>query len=169
MKELLEKLTSYNIFNCLLPGIVFAVLATKLTRYSFIQSDIAMGVFVYYFIGLVISRLGSLILEPFLKGIKFVRFAKYEEFLSAKEKDSTLDTLSETNNSYRTFCAVFSSLLLLSGYEKLEAKMTFLSHRGSFIIVVLLFVMFLFAYRKQTAYIVKRVARQSERGKATSA
>lgn len=67
MKEILDKLTSYNLFNYLLPGVVFAVLASKVTRFTLIQQDLVAGAFLYYFIGLVISRFGSLILEPILK------------------------------------------------------------------------------------------------------
>ena len=67
MKELLDKLSSYNIFNYLLPGILFSVLASKTTELNLIQIDIILGVFVYYFIGLIISRIGSLIIEPILK------------------------------------------------------------------------------------------------------
>ena len=66
MKDLLEKLSSYNIFNYLLPGIVFVALADALTSFHFVQQDIVIGVFVYYFIGLIISRLGSIVIEPIL-------------------------------------------------------------------------------------------------------
>ena len=49
MKELLAKLSSYNLFNYLLPGILFVVIAEELTKFSFIQEDLVLGVFVYYF------------------------------------------------------------------------------------------------------------------------
>lgn len=77
MKDILEKLTSYNLFNYLLPGAIFAVIAEHVTRFSFKQQDIIIGAFVYYFIGLVISRVGSLVIEPILKWVGFVRFAEY--------------------------------------------------------------------------------------------
>ena len=67
MKDLLEKISSYHFFNYLLPGILFAVVAQYTTVYDFLQKDIIIGAFVYYFIGLVISRVGSLLLEPILK------------------------------------------------------------------------------------------------------
>jgi hypothetical protein len=69
MKDLIEKLSSYNLFNYLFPGVIFAVISEKMTSYSFLQDDIIVGVFVYYFIGLVVSRFGSLFLEPVLKKI----------------------------------------------------------------------------------------------------
>ena len=102
MKELLDKLSSYNIFNYLLPGILFSVIASKVTELNLIQSDIVIGVFLYYFVGLIISRLGSLIVEPILKKVKFLKFAEYTDFVKVSEKDKKLEILSESNNMYRT-------------------------------------------------------------------
>ena len=78
MKDLLDKISSYNLFNYLLPGVLFALLADGLTSYTFIQSDIVVGIFLYYFMGLVISRVGSLAIEPILKK------RLYEDILSKR-------------------------------------------------------------------------------------
>ena len=67
MKDLLDKLSSYNLFNYLFPGVLFAAFGDRLTSYSLLIDDIMIGFFIYYFIGLVISRLGSLFLEPLLR------------------------------------------------------------------------------------------------------
>ena len=80
MNALLSKLSSYNLFNYLFPGIIFVILAEGVTDYSLIQEDIAIGAFLYYFIGLVVSRFGSLMIEPFLKKVSFLRFADYKNF-----------------------------------------------------------------------------------------
>lgn len=157
MKDLLDKLSSYNIFNYLLPGILFAVFASKLTIYTFVQSDIILGVFVYYFIGLVISRFGSLVIEPLLKKIVFVQFAPYADFISASRKDDKIDILSEVNNMYRTLCSLFILLLLLLGYQSLQLHIPVLGRWNPYIATVLLILMFLLSYRKQTDYVRKRV------------
>ncbi len=164
MKDLIDKLSSYNIFNYLLPGIVFVVLAETLTSFSFIQKDVILGVFLYYFIGLVISRIGSLVIEPLLKLTKFVRFTQYSEFVSAAKADPKLDLLSEANNMYRTFCSLFLSLLLLKGYELLALLYPSVGRRYAVVAVVLLLCLFGFSYRKQTAYITKRVRTPLEKG-----
>jgi hypothetical protein len=54
MKELLDKISSYNLFNYLLPGVLFATLAEYLTSYHLVQDDLVVGAFVYYFMGLVV-------------------------------------------------------------------------------------------------------------------
>jgi len=169
MKELLDKITSYNLFNYLLPGVLFAVLATKFTRFSLIQPDIIVGAFVYYFIGLVISRLGSLLLEPFLKLVRFVKFADYDKYVAACKVDEKIDVLSEQNNSYRTLAAVFACLLLVKAYEMLESRVAFLTHRGTLVAIALLLMMFLLSYRKQTKYITKRVKAATGDDKAKAA
>lgn len=163
MKDLLDKLSSYNIFNYLLPGIIFVVLAEKLTSFSFVQKDIVLGVFLYYFIGLVISRIGSLFIEPILKKLKFITFAPYSGFVSASKEDAKLDTLSEVNNMYRTFCSLFMFLIILKCYELISTKYPVGAGWHSEMLAIGLLALFLFAYRKQTKYITKRVAALTEK------
>ena len=157
MKELLDKLSSYNIFNYLLPGVVFAALTGDLIPYPVSERDILKSAFLYYFVGLVISRFGSLIIEPLMKRLSLVKFAAYKDFVAASKKDEKLEVLSEVNNTYRTFCSLFTLLLLLKLYMLVEERVPYLKEWNATILVVLLLVMFLFSYRKQTAYITKRI------------
>jgi len=158
MNELLTKLSSYNVFNYLLPGVLFAILADDVIHYPIIQKDIVMGAFLYYFVGLVVSRFGSLIIEPILKWLTFVRFAAYSEFVTASQKDPKLEVLSEVNNTYRTLASLFSLLLLLKLFMKIEERFPGLREWNWTTVAVLLLLMFLFSYRKQTSYITKRIA-----------
>jgi len=158
MNELLAKLSSYNVFNYLLPGIVFAILAGDIIHYPIIQKDIVTGAFFYYFVGLVVSRFGSLIIEPLLKWLRFVNFADYKDFVAASQKDAKLDVLSEVNNTYRTLASLISLLLLVKLYMKIAERLPRLNEWNWTALAVLLLVMFLFSYRKQTSYITKRIA-----------
>ena len=162
MNELLSKISSYNIFNYLLPGIIFAVLADDMIRYPLVQRDIFIGAFLYYFLGLVVSRFGSLIIEPVLKRLSFVRFANYSDFVTALKKDSQLEVLSEVNNTYRTLCSLFSLLLLLKLYTYIQRSFPLVKDWDATVLAVLLLVMFLFSYRKQTSYITRRIKADGE-------
>lgn len=159
MKEILDKISSYNLFNYLLPGILFVTIANKLTSYSFIEieSNLIIAGFVYYFIGLVVSRFGSLIIEPALKKISFLKFTDYKEFISASKKDPKIDLLSESNNMYRTFSSMLILLVLLKLYELIELKFQMLKNWNPYILIGLLLIMFLYSFRKQTTYITKRI------------
>ena len=157
MKELLDKLSSYNIFNYLFPCVVFAGIASKLTTFNFIQQDILVGAFLYYFIGLIISRIGSIFIEPFLKFIRFLKFAEYSKFVKASKADTKIDVLLEVNNMYRTICSIFLCLILLKIYDNASTKWTFLNDYKIEIVTSLLMPLFLFSFRKQTNYITKRI------------
>jgi len=186
MKELLDKLSSYNLFNYLLPGPIFVaasrpitshtfrdeniapdnllnyllpgaiLVATSrgITSHTFRDENIAIELFLVYFIGMVISRLGSLTIEPAMKKVKFIKFAPYKEFVRASLKDTRIDLLSEQNNTYRTLCAVFPALGILKLYD-LAAEGWPRTART--LVLVGLFLLFALAYRKQTEYVRKRI------------
>lgn len=157
MKEVLDKISSYNLFNYLLPGTLFVILLDKITVYSFLQKDIIVGAFVYYFIGSVVSRFGSLVVGPILKKVSFLKFSHYKEYVSASKIDLKIDVLSETNNMYRTFIAMIILLMLLKIYEQIDLKFPALKDWNPYILMFLLLIMFLYAYRKQTEFITKRI------------
>jgi len=157
MKDILDKITSYNLFNYLLPGVLFVVILDQFTPYSLVQEDLVVGAFVYYFVGLVISRFGSLIVEPILKWTSFLEFAQYPDFVTVSKLDTKIEAFSETNNMYRTFVAMFTLLLVLKGYELIALYAPFLNEYALHILTILLFLMFLLSYRKQTTYVRKRI------------
>jgi hypothetical protein len=158
MKDLLDKISSYNIFNYLLPGILFVCLARYLTDYDLIQDNEIIGAFLYYFVGMVVSRFGSLFIEPILKKTSFLKFAEYKEYVTASKKDDKIELLSEVNNTYRTITALFVLLLLSKGYNFLQNLWSIPKEITVLILIVSIFIMFLFSYRKQTNYIAKRIS-----------
>jgi hypothetical protein len=106
----------------------------------------------------VIGRVGSLVIEPTLKALRFVRFADYKDFVAASSADARLEILSEQNNSYRTLCSTFLLLLALKLYEKLSAIFPTITKYQMTVLLAALSVMFLFAYCKESNYITKRIA-----------
>ncbi len=159
MEKVLDRLTSYNIFNYLLPGVLFAVALERLTLYSLTHENIIIAAFVYYFVGLIVSRFGSLVAEPILKWVRFLKFAPYPDFVAAAKEDPKIDALSETNNMYRTFVSAMVLLAVAKGYEWLSYKTPFFAEHGVIIGFFVLFGMLLFSYRKQTSYIRRRIER----------
>ncbi len=157
MKEIIDKLSSYNIFNYLLPGVLFVAIAKYFTEYNFILENDFIGAFFYYFIGMVISRFGSLIIEPILKKFKFVKFSDYSDFISASKKDTKIELFSEVNNTYRTITSMLFLLLILKLYNHCDFQYHFTKGISLCVVIVLVLLMFLFAYRKQTSYINKRI------------
>lgn len=157
MKEIIDKLSSYNIFNYLLPGVVFSAILENYFYYSLTTGNVFSDVFIFYFAGMVISRVGSLIIEPFLKRISFVKFSSYQDYVDACRKDELIEKLSEANNTYRTLLALFFTVFIISGYKLLASYFIFFEENIFTILLIFLFLLFILSYKKQTQYINNRV------------
>lgn len=160
MNEWLTKLSSYNILNNIFPGAIFCFIGSNITNYNLIPQDIISALFFYYFIGMIISRIGSLVVEKFLRWIKFVIFASYNDYIAASKKDAFLKIMSETNNIYRTIISLVLSLIMLKTYSVIEQKHCIYPVVKYIICAVLLLIIFIFAYRKQTNMIRERINSQ---------
>ena len=157
MSELLDKLSSYNLFNYLLPGVVFVFMASRIANRDLLKENIIVELLLCYFVGLVVSRVGSLLIEPILKKVLSLKFAEYKDFVEASRKDAKIELLSEVNNTYRTLCSVFAMLLLVKPYVWAVTMFSFLADWSMTALCSLLLAVFAFSYKKQSSYITKRI------------
>ena len=164
MKAILEKLSAYHIFSYLLPGFLFVILGERLTSFSLIQRSWIVGIVLYYFIGLAISRVGTLIVEPVLERIGFVKDAPYEDYVEVSKSDSKIGILSAQNHLFRTLCTMVMMLIGLKIGEKVIGVLPWGADVYDFIVLVVFFILFLFSYRKQTQELVRRVKHVQQKG-----
>lgn len=158
MDKFLDKISAYQFLNYMIPGTLFLVLVDVLCVYDLPLDNVLLLLFGGYCCGMVLSRIGSLLLEYYLKKWKFVVFAPYADYKDAESKDPKVGVLSTENNMYRTFLATFLTLLLLFGLNLIPCVSKFMHTPWmSLIAIVLLTLLFLFAYRKQTSYVRKSV------------
>lgn len=156
-KDLFDKLTSYNIFNYLLPGAAFCVIAKEISELNLVQDNVVNAFFVYYLVGMIISRVGSIMIEPTLKRVKFIRFAEYSQYVKKSKEDSLLSTLSEQNNTYRTLLTMFVLLLAVGKLDKIKGNLPWLESNMPTVLLISMVILLAFSYRKQTSYIKRRV------------
>lgn len=157
MDKLLEKWSSYNLLNNLIPGSVFCFLLQSICSIDILSDSVVENLFIYYFVGMILSRVGSIVIEPIAKKVKLVSYADYNDYILASKVDPKIDILLETNNLYRTIAACGLLIICVKIYIIAERYFQALSYATSYIIAGLLLVIFLLSYRKQTKYIKKRV------------
>ncbi|WP_419210735.1 hypothetical protein ABRP32_09010 [Providencia manganoxydans] len=155
MDELVKKISSYHIFNYLIPGVIAAFLIDSLFEFSFkfVQDNLLVGFFFYYFLGSIISRVGSLI-SPCIDCIFRIKKTDYKDYIKAEKNDPKIEVLAEINNMYRSFYALFLILNITNitysfTHEKINVLIT--------IFLVISFFIYAFSYKKQTGFIVGRV------------
>lgn len=125
------KVPFYNILNMLLTGLVFVggcififpdkastMLSSDIVKNLGAGPEIIVVVCVFavvYEIGLIINRIGSVVLEPFLKSTNFIQFNDdYTLFNQKKKEYPIMSTLSREYALSRTGAVLFLLLLILS-------------------------------------------------------
>lgn len=154
MNDLVGRIHSYDILNCLYPGCLFSVFCDsniQLHIFDLYNKSIIIAIVLCYFIGMVIDRIGSFFIEKLLC-IPFInfQFSSYEDFIKAKKSDAEIGILSEKNNIYRNMTAFF--LIIIADTLIYGEGFTCIC-----IFYAIMIMLFFSSYIKQSKYIVKRV------------
>lgn len=157
MEKVIDKLESYNIFNFLLPGAVFDYMFEMMFKQNLVSGNIIEDLFMYYFLGMILSRIGSIIIEPVCKKIKWIKYADYKDYINASKKDEMVKVLSEVNNTYRTLFSGGVVLIVMKIYFGLATKLNVNSDVHEIMALIFVVILFAFSYRKQTRYVNNRV------------
>lgn len=155
--KLIEKISAYQILNYIIPGSVLCVLLKHWVEYDIIRYSMVENVIICYFVGMVNSRLGSLVLKKILKKLKFIQEATLEDFIRAEKKDSKLTVLSDINNMFRSMANAMLLLLLAYGFKYIGVIESFVLSNFNWIAMISLLVLLLFSFREQTKAVKKRV------------
>lgn len=157
MSNFFEKIGSYHIVTNLLPGVFFGLTLKLLLGITIPMENIGEEITIYYFMGFVINRISSLIVNPILKKCKLIHEASYSDYLKAAKKDSKIDVLSETNSYLRALLTSSLLLIVILVVQITIWKIEWISSNWKWMSMVFLVLLFLFAYKKQTKFINKRV------------
>lgn len=154
-KALIERISSYQIFNFLYPGL----LITSVLGYKgvFSLDDMHIGFFLLfsYFAGMVASRVGSIIIEELLLWLEWINKPEYKRLNDAKQKENSPVTLQlELCNMFRTLCAS-ALLLLIVAFVQNFVPIGYNTSCTFDLAVFLIFVIFLISFIKQYGYLNK--------------
>ena len=141
MEKVLDKLSSYNIVNNLIPGALFFYFYELFIGRQLPLSNNVEKIIIYYCCGMIISRIGSLVVEPICIKLKIVKYAPKKEYVDATKKDKLIEVLLEVSNLYRT-CAGLALVLIISKlYTYFEQWLNVPTIATVWVIIVLLLIL----------------------------
>lgn len=170
LKLVIDKLSQYNLLTNILPGTVLCIVLAYCIGYNTLITDnlYLQGV-VFYFAGIVTNRFGSLIVEPFLKKIRILKFVPYKDYVKAEKADGKIEILSTENNVFRSYTSLCVLAILALAFRIVEDNTGWLKNCDCeykmMALFVLLLTIFLCSYRKQTSYVNKRINKVLEENK----
>lgn len=160
MEKIIDKLSNYHIVNYIVPGYIF----TKVLAYLL---DLKIGNFtdiiiVSYFVGIVISRISSLLMEKVLYKIFKIKSQPYSLYINASKKDSKIETLTQDLNMYRSFFSAFVTLSIILILKKIYLLLKIDKTLVMWLLLISLSILFAFSYVKQVKFIIERVKNANE-------
>ncbi len=164
MDALLAKLNSYHILSNLFPGAIFYNILIIFFNIKFVEFSFITEICIYYFIGIIFNRIGSLVIEKICREKNIIKFVKYEDYIKAVNKDTSIYSFVETADMYRTFLTGFIIMLLISLPVYVYMKGFSIYLFIIFAILIFLIVLFFYSYKKQVGYVTKRVENYIKEG-----
>ena len=160
LKSFSDKVSTYQIFTFLFPGAVFlGVLKISYTK-ELPEINIWEKLFLCYTVGMIISRIGTLIIEGVMtwlsRWFNVLEKIEYTNIILAERKDTKDNMLLQVSNTYRTMAAVFLTILIVAAVNKCSS-LGFEFSCGVLWFSVAMIVLFVFSFRKQYSYAKKRV------------
>lgn len=150
----------YHLLTNFIPGAVLALLL----RYSVedldilsLADDTVTRFVLMYFLGLVCSRVGSLVVEPLLKATNIIQFSDYKDYLEASKVDKKIDELNRSANEMRSYISVLFVALIVKFLHFLWPILVSINLRADSVLLLSVFILFILGYKKQVDYVRNRV------------
>lgn len=164
MENALSFFSIYNLLVNLIPGTVLAFslkFCVGIDLFTPFEHSWLL-LLLLYFLGVLNSRISSLIFEPIIRGTKFVKVMPYENVTASELKDSSgkLTVLSRMNNEYRSYLSLFSIVLFIKLIFLSPCAKNLAMTNATWLIPVLGIGIFLVSYKKQSSYICSRITQQ---------
>lgn len=156
----IDKLSHYSFVTNILPGAVLCIILKDLIGYDlFVTKEWYLLGIIFYFVGIVCNRFGSVCVEPLLKPkrTESEKRSDYTNFMKAEQLDSKVITLNTENNVFRSYVSVCALSVIALGFRGLTELWPIIAKYQAIIVLVLILVLFVFSYRKQTKYVRERV------------
>ena len=157
ISKLSEKISHYEFLVNLIPGSALCFILSYI-GYPILDYNMVVCIAICYLVGLINGRFASLVIEGLCRITKFIKWKEYEFYIAAKEKRPYIEKMQEEANMFRSFVSVFFVSIIAYGVKQILPLCDFLQQNGFCILMALLFLLFLFSYRKQTnKYVVKNI------------
>lgn len=162
MEKIISSIPVYNLLTNLIPGTILAALLKFCVEdcdLFLLTNNIWLLAVILYFLGVVNSRISSLIIVPLLRKIKLISGVDHAEFTKAELKDSTgkLTQLSRMGTEYRSYVSVFLITIVVKLIFLWPMAKVFVAEYSCVILLIFCLILFLFSYKKQVVYISSRV------------
>lgn len=153
MEKIIEKIEEYKLVSEVIPGYIFLWLLQYWCEINIAFENVFQEFIVAFVVGIIISRIGSLVLSKALRKFKAYKMADYKDYIKASDKDNKIKVILLNANMYRNLCTSCVLVIIV--------KIIYLMKLGinvyTWIGMIMISILFLIAFLKEENTITKRV------------
>ena len=154
LRMIAEKLSTYRFFNFIIPGAVLIGFIKYFHLINIPKTNIWWFLLLSYFCGIVLSRIGSVVVEEPMKSLKIIKKYDVNNYIMKQKENTLVGTMLELANTYRTISALMLIILILTiisfPFECKTFKYLFVEF--------LLLILFIYSFYKQYNYFIKTLS-----------
>ena len=159
MENLVNSISKYQLAINLIPGYIFAILLQRYAHIVLLEGDVLQDAFVSYFFGLIIGRIGSIVVEKLMDRYNktYKHAPKYDGKIKAERIDPKIEILDRQCTIYRNCCAGCCCVIIGIFINCLFGDGSFSSSGKYILIFLVLTILLVKAMDKQCTYVNKRI------------
>lgn len=157
MDKIIDKISSYHIFNYIIPGYIFILICDRYFDIKICDSNAVNNVIIAYIVGLIIGRISSILIEKRLYYVFKIKNESYESFVKAEVKNDKLNVILQDRNMYRNLFTTFLLLLVIKVLKVFNLLSIINQDIRIIIILVGLVILFAISFKKQSIYAISRI------------
>lgn len=157
IKIIIDRVSSYQFFNFIYPGLLVAGVLDIYNVVDVFCLNICYILLISYSIGMLASRVGSIVIENLFVWIKLMKRFDYNEFNKAELNNTKVSLFLELSNMFRTISAA-CLLILIARLINSIYDYGFAMPIGIVMLVFFVFVIFCVSFIKQYGYLKKCIA-----------
>lgn len=154
LKMIAEKLSTYRFFNFIIPGAVLI----GFVKFHHIMEIPSVSIWWFlllcYFCGIVLSRIGSVVIEEPMKCMGLISSYSVNTYITKQKDNALICTMLELANSYRTISAMVLVILCMTIIAfPCEGRTIWYV-----VVEILLLVLFIISFYKQHKYFIRSLS-----------
>lgn len=159
MENLVNSISKYQLAINLIPGYIFAILLQRYAHIVLLEGDVLQDAFVSYFFGLIIGRIGSIVVERLMDRYNktYKHAPKYNDKVKAERIDPKIEILDRQCTIYRNCCAGCCCVIIGIFINCIFGDGSFYSSAKYILTFLILTILLVMAMDKQCNYVNKRI------------
>ena len=160
IEKVLDKISKYDIIVNFIPGSVFVYCCKFFGQVDILYNNFLIDIPVIYFYGMLSELIGDALIN-FLKILKIVNYANYDDFLKADKRNSKVSLISRKVSMLKAMIGSHMIFITFITFKEFNFK------RLMFILVGIAVVLEVIRINKEIGFIKKRIVVNNIKNKKT--